>query len=139
MADVFASAEAAETAFYDAFIRRDIDAMMTVWDTADDIVCVHPLGTRLTGITAVRAAWASIFSHSPSLKFHIAERLTFAAAQLAVHLVHEHIRIESDDNRRAPVIATNVYRYRDGGWRMVLHHASPSQSTAARATPEVLH
>ncbi len=139
MSTVFATAADAETAFYDAFMRRDIEAMMQVWDQSDDIVCIHPLGTRLTGVAAIRAAWASIFSHNPQFRFQLAERVVYADAQLAIHIVHEHILIESDAARRPPVIATNVYRHHNDGWRMVLHHASPSQTQQPRSAPEVLH
>ena len=39
----------AALAFYQAFEAKDVDAMMTTWAEDEEIVCVHPGGTRLVG------------------------------------------------------------------------------------------
>ena len=49
-------------AFYQAFEARDLDAMMATWADDEEIVCVHPGGTRLVGYAAVRAGWEQLFS-----------------------------------------------------------------------------
>ena len=49
---LFPTAQDAETAFYDAFERADVAAMMAVWAEDDDVVCVHPSGPRLVGFEA---------------------------------------------------------------------------------------
>lgn len=130
----FATAEAAETAFYRAFMQRDLEAMMAVWAAEDDISCVHPQGARLAGIAAVRASWQAIFSHSAQLEFTIAALESFHDATLAVHVVHEHISVGGNVPAQSPVTATNVYCLRDGGWRMVVHHASPGPAVRAAST-----
>ncbi|TAG83879.1 MAG: DUF4440 domain-containing protein, partial [Betaproteobacteria bacterium] len=38
----FASAEDCARAFYDAFARREIEAIMATWSEDDEIVCGHP-------------------------------------------------------------------------------------------------
>ena len=48
------SAEAVEEAFYDALRRGDFAAMMAVWADDEDVICVHPSGSRHVGIEAVR-------------------------------------------------------------------------------------
>ncbi|MCX7273964.1 MAG: nuclear transport factor 2 family protein, partial [Burkholderiales bacterium] len=48
-AAVFATAEAAEEAFYDAMQRGDAIAMMALWADDEDVACVHPNGPRLIG------------------------------------------------------------------------------------------
>ena len=63
---LFPTPEDAEAAFYDAFERADLAAMMAVWAEADDVVCVHPSGPRLVGFEAVREGWAQIFSGAAS-------------------------------------------------------------------------
>ena len=47
---LFPTPDDAESAFYDAFERADLAAMMVVWAEDDDVVCVHPPGPRLTGL-----------------------------------------------------------------------------------------
>ena len=44
----------AALAFYQAFEAKDLDAMMATWAEDEEIVCVHPGGTRLVGYDAVR-------------------------------------------------------------------------------------
>jgi ketosteroid isomerase-like protein len=138
----FATPLEAEAAFYAAFSRRDLDAMMAVWDDAPDIVCVHPMGTLLMGREAVRASWEAIFRHGPGLTFVVQEQARTHGPELAIHVVHEHARASREPSAeksqtsgsagrpgapapRPPLITTNAYRLTDEGWRMILHHASP--------------
>lgn len=121
----FYSAEEAEAAFYRAFERHDLDAMMSVWADEASVVCVHPGGPMLIGREAVRASWEQILAGSGTLSFVVQEVRREARDGLAVHVVQEHIR-SGDEPAGPPVLATNVYRLTDRGWRMILHHASPS-------------
>lgn len=127
----------AEAAFYAAFVGRDLKAMMAVWADDEAIACIHPLGEAHTGCAAVRRGWQAVFRNSPPMKFTIEERHRMEYAGLAVHVVHEHIRVENEP-ARAPVIATNAYRLTPAGWRMILHHASPAPASKPLA-PETLH
>ena len=45
----FYTPQEAEAAFYAAFIKRDINAMMAVWAEDDNVACIHPLGQIITG------------------------------------------------------------------------------------------
>ena len=53
---LFPTPQDAETAFYDALTKCDLEAMMAVWGDDDDVYCVHPNGARVTGVegSAVR-------------------------------------------------------------------------------------
>ena len=123
----------AEAAFYAAFAHQDLNAMMAVWDESSDIVCVHPGGRMLIGADAVRAGWGDIFRRGPALQFVIEERRRTADDALALHIVHEHIRV-GGELAPAPVIATNAYRRTTHGWRMILHHASTAPVADKPAT-----
>ena len=124
----------AEAAFYAAFIKRDVDAMMDVWAADDDVSCVHPLGSILIGRTAIRDSWLTIFRNSPDMQIMINGRSRGQDGTFAVHLVEEHIRA-GNEAPGTPMHATNVYRLTDTGWRMVLHHASPSRPPSRTDTP----
>jgi ketosteroid isomerase-like protein len=124
---VFSSPEAAEEAFYRALQKSDLDLMMAVWDEDDNISCVHPGGQRLDGRAAVSQSWKQIFAQSPGMKCQLSDQSRYEDRNLTVHVVHEHIRIGKDTHHQPPVIATNVYRLTENGWRMVMHHASPTR------------
>jgi uncharacterized protein (TIGR02246 family) len=129
----FYTPQEAEAAFYAAFIRRDLEAMMTVWAEDDDIVCIQPHGDPLSGRAAIRASWEAIFRRAPDMHFIIEEKLRVHDGQLAVHVVHEHIR--AGEETPPSVHTTNAYRLTDKGWRMVLHHATPEPPPAETDTP----
>ena len=124
----------AEAAFYAAFIKRDVNAMMDVWAADDNISCIHPLGPILIGRTAIRESWEAIFRNSPEMQIVINGRSRGQDGSFAIHIVEEHIRAASEPPGR-PTQATNVFHLTDTGWRMVLHHASPSPPPSKAETP----
>lgn len=126
-AKLFPTPDDAETAFYEAFERGDLAAMMAVWAEGADIVCVHPRGPRLTGFDAVRDSWAGIFAGGGSgLRVQATELRKFDGNSVAVHALIEVLTSAAQPTATAQsVCATNVYELTDGGWRMVVHHATP--------------
>ncbi len=122
----FATPEAAEDAFYAAFERIDIEAMQAVWSPGESVECVHPMGERLHGRSAVLDSWRRMFEHSPPLRIALSHRSRIADERVAVHIVFENIDVPGRATPPSQMIATNVYRLEADGWRMVLHHASPA-------------
>ena len=122
---VFQTPQAAEVAFYDAFERADLAAMMDVWAPDDGIMCVHPMGERLEGRAAVERSWRGIFASGAGLKFNLTEVQYRSDDRVSVHCVHENISYGPGFRQRSRVVCTNVYELTDDGWRMVLHHATP--------------
>lgn len=123
---LFESSDQAETAFYDAFERADLDAMRDVWADDSGVCCIHPGGERLDGVAAVMDSWASILSGNPMLRFRITDRRVRISGDLAVHVLRENLYLEG--TLRGVVLATNVYRRGEAGWHMILHHAAPDPS-----------
>ena len=137
-AKLFPTPDDAETAFYEAFERRDLAAMMAVWAESDDVVCVHPRGVRLTGFDAVRESWAQIFAGSEGpLRVRATEVRRFDGNSVAVHTLVEVLGTPGTaPEAAASICATNVFELTDGGWRMVLHQATPlAQPERPRAAP----
>ena len=114
----------AENAFYEAFERCDLAAMMAVWAESDDIVCVHPQGPCLVGFDAVRDSWVQIFSGGSQLRVRATEVRAFDGQTVAVHALVEQVAPRGRESAVQSVYATNVYELTDGGWRMVVHHAN---------------
>ncbi len=134
----FTSAEEAEMAFYRAFEANDLEAMMAVWDDADDIVCIHPMGPALNGRGAVIDSWREILSGGVAMRFSLEKVQIYTTDNLSIHLLNEHINVASG-NRVAPMAATNIFRLSAHGWHMVSHHASPNPGTQTARTNPLLH
>ena len=128
---LFPSADDAETAFYEAFERGDIAAMMAVWAESDDIVCIHPNGPRLVGFEAVRESWVRIFAGGSRLRVRTIEGRDFNSQTLAVRAVIELVAAPEENAPVTQVLATNVYELTENGWRMVAHHANAAPAAEA--------
>ena len=143
---IFPTAQDAESAFYEALERSDLEAMMSVWAEDEDILCVHPAGPRLTGHDEIRKSWTQIFSGAARVRVHVTHQVAIAGMMIAVHSVQENFTVEGaqrGDAQPAPVVATNVYLRTGAGWRMIVHHASPApgrpESAPREAPPKILH
>lgn len=121
-----ATPEQAESAFYLAFQSADLEAMMAVWSHDETIVCIHPHGPRLTGTTQVRDSWRRILANSPPMSLRIDNLNSVDSGEIAIRFVNEHILVGSSAKPGFTILATNVFRRTTGGWRMILHHASPT-------------
>lgn len=138
---MFPTPDDAEAAFYDAFERADLAAMMAVWAADDDIVCVHPQGPRLVGFEAVRESWTQIFATGTALRIRTVDARRYLGSTMAVHSVVEMLAAAGEQATSPPVSATNVYVLTENGWRMTVHHASPTAEPArpARDAPPETH
>lgn len=120
---VFATAQEAEVAFYEAFEHRDFHAMMAVWAEDDSVICIHPGAPRLSGIEQVAISWKHLFETSPLMRFRLTDGLYTQDAMLAIHQIRENIEVDGEES--GVVLTTNIFQFIDGSWRMVIHHASP--------------
>ena len=131
MSTIYTSAEEAEDAFYEAIGRGDIDAIMQVWSDEEEIVCIHPTGQRLTGSTAIRESWQTIFSTNANLTVHAQRVICWQSAIIAVHSVTEVLFVGDDPTPHGPVLSTNVFQRGANGWRLLSRHTS----AGAESTP----
>ena len=126
-------------AFYQAFEARDIDAMMATWAEDEDIVCVHPGGTRMVGYDAVRVGWEQLFSSDTRLSFRLDQIVVIETVGLAMQSAVEHITLGTDGSPRGAAICTNVFLRTPSGWRLVMHHASPAPAVPVAEPVGPLH
>lgn len=123
---LFASPEECEQAFYEALDSADGEAVIDLWLEDDDVVCIHPGGPRLVGFAAVRSSWMAILSNGPvHVRSSLAKSLETPTVALR-NVVEEVVVGEGRQQQIVTVLATNVYVKTSAGWKMVLHHASPS-------------
>ncbi len=141
MEGILSSPEEAEEAFYRAFERADIAEMMTVWAEQDGIVCVHPDGGRQAGVAQVRESWRRIFASGQRLKFRLSGNRAYAAGNVCVHSVFEHVTLSGEQRPATQLTATNIYLLTERGWRLFLHHASPlvASQSPGETPPSTLH
>ena len=136
------NADEIETQFYDALRAGDIDKLMLCWADEDEIVCVHPGGSRMVGMGAIRSAFDAMFSNGTIRATPLRVR-KIEALSSSVHSVIEKIEVMTQEGpREAYVIATNIYHRGAQGWRMVAHHASPGTAREMQEisdAPMVLH
>jgi uncharacterized protein (TIGR02246 family) len=130
---LFPTPDDAESAFYDAFERANLASMMAVWAESDDVVCIHPTGPRLQGFEAVRESWAQIFSNGAQLRVRTIDVKKYDGQNVAVRSVVEVLTAPGAQGAPQQVLATNVYELGDGGWRLVVHHATPMPEPPAAA------
>ena len=122
----------ANRAFYRAFEELDYEAMRGCWEDDDSIRCVHPGAQMLLGREAVLGSWRAIFAGRPQVSFELAD-LEFRVLGAWGWVACEERLTARDDDEPDPArrmsefraVATNLYLWREGRWRMVLHHASP--------------
>lgn len=132
----YESAAEAEAAFYEAFGKADIDMMLDLWDDAEDIVCVHPLGGSIQGTRSVYESWRLVLQQGPLLRFTPRIIHCYGDETTSVHHLYEHISHGHNFEKQSVVLCTNAYRLTDDGWRMVLHHGSPGSSQQSKAGPK---
>lgn len=120
----FTDSKQVEDSFYAAFRKRDLELMRCVWDTSDDVICIHPGSPRIYSFNLIIASWEQIFSAPRATQIEISETVYTLEQSVAIHYVKENL---SADNRSlGSVYATNIYRQTAKGWKMIAHHASPA-------------
>jgi uncharacterized protein (TIGR02246 family) len=131
-----------EQQFYEALQRADLEQLMGVWSDDDDIVCVHPGGSRVVGAAAIRSTFEQIFANG-AIDAHPQKVRRLQTLSCAVHSVLERVSVLTTEGPQAAwVVATNVYVKTVQGWRMAAHHASPGSPSEVQEiveTPSTLH
>lgn len=124
MTVLFASAEDAEDALYEAIGRGDLEALMSVWADDDEIVCIHPTGQRLCGAAEIGESWRAIFANNPNLTVRITSSVVWRGVMLDVHSVVETLYVGGEPTAHGPMLSTNVYQRGANGWRLLSRHTS---------------
>ena len=135
---IYTSPQDVALAFYQAFENKDLDAMMAAWADDEEIVCVHPGGTRHVGYEAVRAGFEQIFAGEAKLRFRLEQVVMLETVGLALQSAVEQV-YTADATLRGIVVATNVFMRTPSGWRLVCHHASPAPAQPSAGPSGPLH
>ena len=112
---------------------------MATWAEDEEIVCVHPGGTRLVGYDAVRAGWEQLFAGDERLAFRLDQVVLIETVGLTLQSAVEHITLGSNGRPRGVAVCSNVFLRTPSGWRVVMHHASPAPAVASTEPMGPLH
>jgi ketosteroid isomerase-like protein len=123
-----AAVQAANRAFYDAFERRDLDAMSDLWERSERSLCTHPGWAPLRGWQAVAASWFALFHEAQPTQFILTEERVEVAGDTAWVTLDENL---IGAQVGATVSAVNVFVRGADGWRIVVHHGSNVMTSRA--------
>ena len=121
---------AANAEFYAVIESGDLDRIQDLWDDCEDVACVHPGWPPVRGRSRVLRSWAVIMANTAYIQFFPTSVEVAVTADVAVVACEHSVIARTSDTEgglgeTARVVATNVFRRRDRGWRLWAHHASP--------------
>jgi ketosteroid isomerase-like protein len=111
----------ANAAFYNAFERRDLDAMSEVWLHEDHVVCTHPGWASLHGWPAVAASWFALFQGDHPMQFILTKVTATVRGDTGWVTVDENLIAGP---QAQTVAAVNLFERHADGWKLVLHAGS---------------
>ena len=115
----------ANAAFYDAFENQALDAMDRIWGHGSHVACIHPGWPRLSGWSAVRASWETIFRNSGEMRFTLTDLRIEARGDVGwVSCTENILTVDEGQIGVTAILATNLFERAGQGWRLALHHAS---------------
>ncbi|MFG2562370.1 nuclear transport factor 2 family protein [Streptomyces sp. NPDC048496] len=130
-----AAVEQANTAFYEAMERGDLDELSGLWLPGEylTISCVHPGWPVLSGRGEVLRSYALIMANTEYIQFFLTDVGVSMTGDTALVTCTENILSggpAEDGGELGPlvgqlVVATNVFRRTGDGWKLWSHHGSP--------------
>src|SRR5690606_27093688 len=110
--------QAANDAFYRAFIQGDGVAMAVLWARNTPVFCCHPGWPPILDRDEIIASWDEIFGHGGQPDISFMPRQISLLGEVGIVC-----GIEILGNGQ--FACTNIFVAEEGVWRMVHHHAGP--------------
>ncbi|MET7344077.1 nuclear transport factor 2 family protein [Streptomyces sp. NPDC087866] len=130
-----AAVEQANTDYYEAVERGDLDALTAAWLPGEDLTvsCVHPGWPVLSGRAEVLRSYALIMANTEYIQFFLTDVTLSMTDDTALVTCTENILSGGPAEEGAAlgplvgqlVVATNVFRRTPDGWKLWSHHGSP--------------
>jgi ketosteroid isomerase-like protein len=128
MSDADRDLLAANAAFYDAFARKDPQAMEELWAREAPVACLHPGWEPLLGREAVLRSWRGILLGGNAPPIRCESPVAYVLGESAYVICNERVP-------GGVLAATNLFVRERGKWRMAHHHASPLPRASAPSEP----
>ena len=130
----FSTPQDAEDAYYDAIDERNLEAMMTVWESSEEVLCLLPMMPAQKGRASIRQTWEPLLNERVALDIQVKHLSWIESAGLAIHLIEERVKTAGEAEPQ-PVYATNIYRKSENGWYLLMHQNSPTPPPATLRPP----
>ena len=118
-----ALASAANDAYYDAFERKDLATMSSLWLPGEHTVCTHPGWPTIHGTDEILHSYGGIFNGPQTLQFILTNEVVVAGESMAYVSVDENL--VDKHGSTSSTSGLNVFAWVDDRWLMMVHHASP--------------
>ncbi|OEJ25739.1 DUF4440 domain-containing protein [Streptomyces agglomeratus] len=124
--------EVVNTAFYEAVERGDFEELSAIW-LDDEISCVHPGWPVLSGRGEVLRSYALIMANTEYIQFFLTDVKVTVLGDTALVVCTENTLSggpAEEAGELGPlvgqlIVATNVFRRTEDGWKLWSHHGSP--------------
>lgn len=107
----------ANSAFYEAFTARDLQAMEGLWAERSPVICIHPGWRPIFDREEIMASWNAILGSRMAPPVRASEPVIFVNGGIGFAIGYEHIL-------GSALAVTNAFVEEEGAWRMILHQAS---------------
>ncbi|GAB2272935.1 hypothetical protein Dimus_007749 [Dionaea muscipula] len=119
-----ASVLAANARFYNAFSKGDQASMQALWRKGNDVCCVHPGASGISGYDLVMSSWEYVWvNYEFPLQIELKDVQVHVRGDVGYVTCIELVRTRGSSWGRQ--FATNVFERVDGQWYICVHHASP--------------
>jgi len=127
-----AEVRTASERFYAALNRMangDDSLIAATWSQSPSATAMHPVGGRNNGWNQVRESFHQFALAASAAQIRLDDQLILVSGDLAYELGVERGSLNLGGQ---PVAidgrVTNIYRREPGGWKLIHHHADPSQA-----------
>jgi ketosteroid isomerase-like protein len=114
---------AANAEYYDAFERKALDILASIWEHSERTTCTHPGWASIHGTQTILDSYAAIFNGPQSLQVILTNEHVMVEGDFAYVSVDENL-VDQRGNASASA-ALNIFVWRGERWDMLVHHASP--------------
>lgn len=122
--DSEASVLYANARFYNAFRIGDLASMQALWAKGDNVCCVHPGASGISGYELVMRSWEYVWvDYEFPLEIELRDVQVHVRGELGYVTCVELVKTKGSSWGRQ--FATNVFEKVDGQWLISIHHASP--------------
>ncbi|KAL9247134.1 hypothetical protein vseg_020598 [Gypsophila vaccaria] len=122
--DSEASVLAVNARFYNAFRTGDLASMQTLWAKGDNVCCVHPGASGISGYELVMKSWEYVWvDYEFPLEIELRDVQVHVRGDVGYVTCVELVKTKGSSWGRQ--FATNVFERVNGQWFISVHHASP--------------
>lgn len=122
----------ANESFYEAMVTGDYRSMESLWAKDNDVVVVHPGWPPLHGWDAVMDSWRRILRGDSTRGIYCSNARPYVMDKVALVVCSECFP-------EGELVATNIFIFEDGKWKIMHHQGGPMHSIVEDSLPESIH